>query len=140
MLICSANALVDAGLQALRRLAHATTHRRQLVVVGVPIPLGNCLYNAAAAVSQGQILGIVPKQNLPCYREFYESRWFRPASGTEPKDVELSGTRVPFGIDLLFRCSAVDGVPVVVGIEICEDLWVPIPPSSVQAALAPRCS
>ena len=85
------SALIDGGLRALGRLAQATTGRRQLVVVGLPVPLGNCLYNAAAAVSRGKVLGIVPKQNLPNYKEFYENRWFRPANGTEPAEIDLAG-------------------------------------------------
>ncbi len=127
------SALIEGALRALDQLAQATTSRPQLVVVGLPVPLGNCLYNAAAAISRGKILGAVPKQNLPNYKEFYENRWFRPAEGTEPAEIDLAQNRVPFGIDLLFRCSAIESIPVLVGIEICEDLWVPIPPSSVQA-------
>lgn len=127
------SALIEAGLRALAAVARATAGRPQLVVVGLPIPLGNCLYNTAAAVAGGKVLGIVPKQNLPNSREFYEQRWFRPGDGGEPAEIDLGGDKVPFGIDLLFQCSTVDDVPVVVGIEICEDLWVPIPPSSVQA-------
>ncbi len=84
-------------------------------------------------LSNGNILGVVPKRNIPNYKEFYESRWFRPADGSEPPEIEFPGGRVPFGIDLLFACEGLWSVPVVVGVEICEDLWVPLPPSSVQA-------
>jgi NAD+ synthase (glutamine-hydrolysing) len=103
------------------------------VVVGLPVAVGNCLYNAAAALSQGRVLGVVPKQNLPNYKEYYENRWFRQGDGSEPAVIDLAGERVPFGIDLLFQCSGIASLKVVVGIEICEDLWVPIPPSSIQA-------
>jgi NAD+ synthase (glutamine-hydrolysing) len=125
--------LIENGLKALQKLARATSGRRQFVVVGLPVPVGNSLYNAAAVISQGEVLGIVPKQSLPNYKEFYENRWFRQADATEPAEIDFLGKGVPFGIDLLFECSTIDTVPVVVGIEICEDLWVPIPPSSVQA-------
>jgi NAD+ synthase (glutamine-hydrolysing) len=120
--------LADAGHAAVRILA-ATAGREQLVVVGLPVPVGNSLYNCAVAMSGGVVLGIVPKQFIPNYKEFYEARWFRPADGREPRAVEFAGASVPFGIDLLFQAEG----GVVVGIEICEDLWMPIPPSSVQA-------
>jgi NAD+ synthase (glutamine-hydrolysing) len=89
------------------------------------------------AIADGAVLGVVPKQFLPNYKEFYESRWFSPAVGKEPAEVDLNGRRVPFGIDLLFeaRGADVEGGQggLVVGIEVCEDLWVPVPPSALQA-------
>ncbi len=122
-------ALLDAAGRATTRVAEATRGRRGLVVVGLPLAVGNRLYNCAAAIADGRVLGVVPKQFIPNYSEFYEGRWFAPADGREPAEAELGGVRVPFGIDLLFRA----GGGVVVGIEICEDLWMPIPPSSAQA-------
>ncbi|WP_422928903.1 NAD(+) synthase [Singulisphaera sp. PoT] len=122
-------ALLKAGIEGTLRIAEATRGREQLVVVGLPLPLTNSLYNAAVAISDGEVLGIVPKQFIPNYKEFYESRWFSSANGGEPKEVDFGGRTVPFGIDLLFRANR----RLVVGIEICEDLWMPIPPSSVQA-------
>ncbi|WP_165227530.1 NAD(+) synthase [Aquisphaera insulae] len=126
--------LLDGAARVLGEIAATTAGRKQLVVVGLPVRLENGLYNAAAVLADGEILGIVPKQSLPNYKEFYESRWFRPADGTEPLEVEIAGRSVPFGVDLLFESAGVPGLPVVVGVEICEDLWVPIPPSSYQAA------
>ena len=106
-------------------------------MVGAPIPVGNSLFNCAVAIADGAVLGVVPKQFLPNYKEFYESRWFSPAVGKEPAEIELGGRRVPFGIDLLFEAHGTDGEggpgALVVGVEICEDLWVPIPPSAFQA-------
>lgn len=131
--------LLDAAQSVLARIAEATTGRHQLVLVGAPIPVGNSLYNTAVAMADGAILGVVPKQYLPNYKEFYESRWFAPAVGKEPAEITLAGHRVPFGIDLLFTAEpdilAIEGGPssLVVGVEICEDLWVPVPPSSLQA-------
>ena len=122
-------ALLDSAVRALLDVASATRGRPGLVVVGLPLAVGNSLYNCAAALADGAVLGIVPKQFLPNYKEFYERRWFRAATGSEPKTVALGGRAVPFGIDLLFD----GGGGAVVGIEICEDLWVPIPPSSWQA-------
>ncbi len=121
--------LLEGAIRATRRIAEATSGRPQLVVVGLPLAVSNSLFNVAAVLENGRILGIVPKQFIPNYKEFYESRWFSSAGGREPKEVHLDGERIPFGIDLLFEA---DG-GVVVGVEICEDLWMPIPPSSVQA-------
>jgi NAD+ synthase (glutamine-hydrolysing) len=122
-------ALLDAGLREAQRIAEATRGRRQLVVVGLPLAVGNSLYNCALALAGGAAIGIIPKQFIPNYKEFYESRWFSSASGREPHTIVVAGREVPFGIDLLFRAEG----GVMVGIEICEDLWMPIPPSSVQA-------
>jgi NAD+ synthase (glutamine-hydrolysing) len=130
------SALLQGAGKAICQIARATTGRPQLVVVGSPIPVGNSLYNCAVILSDGAILGIVPKQHLPTYKEYYENRWFQPANGTEPPEIDLEDVRAPFGTDLLFeaktRATSIAG-SVLVGIEICEDLWVPIPPSSLQA-------
>lgn len=122
-------ALLEAGVRAVARIAEATRGRRQLVVVGLPVAVQNSLYNCAVAISDGALLGVVPKQFIPNYKEFYESRWFSSANGGEPRSIGLAGLDVPFGIDLLFEAD--EGL--VVGIEVCEDLWMPIPPSSVQS-------
>ncbi|MFG0262427.1 MAG: NAD(+) synthase, partial [Novipirellula sp. JB048] len=100
------------------------------VIVGMPLTVGDALMNTAAVIRNGQVEGIVPKSFLPTYREFYEGRHFRAAARCDPATVEILGTEVPFGIDLLFRQGEAT-----IGIEICEDLWVPIAPSS-SAALA----
>ncbi len=122
------HALLEAAIRETLRVAEATLGREQLVVVGLPVAVRNSLYNCAAVIANGVVLGLVPKQFIPNYKEFYESRWFSRASGTEPKSIEWGGLTVPFGIDLLFRAGDVS-----VGVEICEDLWMPIPPSSLQA-------
>jgi NAD+ synthase (glutamine-hydrolysing) len=107
----------------------------QLVFAGLPLRVGNALYNCGAALNRGKIIGVFPKQFIPNYGEFYESRWFRSANGQEPKTVALAGREVPFGIDLLFKFqpSGADAVPVVVGGVICEDDWMPISPAAFQA-------
>lgn len=124
--------LLAAAERAVLKLAQATKGRRQLVVVGAPVAVGNEVFNCGLAVSETKILGIVPKTNIPNYAEFYESRWFRAADGDEPPEAHYCGLNVPFGTDLLFRWR-VHGTELVVGIEVCEDLWMPIPPSSFQA-------
>lgn len=120
--------LLHAADDALSTILNTTERTNQLVVVGMPIAAAGSLYNCAAVLSGGRILGIVPKQFLPNYKEFYEPRWFRAADGSEPESVRILGDEVPFGIDLLFRSG-----DVIIGVEICEDLWTPIPPSSHQA-------
>ena len=127
--------LLDAAVEALLKVAAETLNPDQLVAVGLPLAVGNHLYNCAAVLGGGRALGVVPKQHLPGYREFYEPRRFTGADGNEAKTVRLGGEEVPFGIDLLFQCTA-NGEPLpgaVVGVEICEDLWVPCPPSAFQA-------
>jgi NAD+ synthase (glutamine-hydrolysing) len=121
--------LLEAGYKAAIRITAATAGREQLVVVGLPVAVGNSLYNCGVVIADGLVLGVVPKQFIPNYKEFYESRWFRSADGSEPPEIDFGGRRVPFGIDLLFQA----GGELVVGVEICEDLWMPIPPSSSQA-------
>lgn len=121
-------ALLDAAAEATLRISRSPESRDKLVVVGVPVRVGNSLYNSAAVLFHGSILGIVPKQFIPNYKEFYEARWFSSANGSEPAEIEFAGERVPFGLDLLFQAG-----DAVVGIEICEDLWMPVPPSSLQS-------
>lgn len=122
--------LLHATCEALASVVQATNNNDQLLVVGLPLRIEGRLYNCAAVIQDAEILGIVPKQYLPNYQEFYEARWFCAADGSEPPDVDLGDLGVvPFGIDLLFQVAELR-----VGIEICEDLWMPIPPSSLQAA------
>src|SRR5581483_9066953 len=85
----------------------------------------------AAVIHRGKLLGLVPKSFIPNYKEFYEGRWFSAAATAHSHEVVLHGERVPFGTDRLFAADDVDGLTL--GVEICEDLWVPIPPSSHQA-------
>lgn len=121
--------LLQGALKGLQSVVEATVDRPQLVVVGLPLRVAGKLYNVAAAIEQGQVLALIPKQYLPNYQEFYEARWFTAADGSEPQVVDLGGLgQVPFGIDLLLESNELT-----VGIEICEDLWMPIPPSSLQA-------
>ncbi len=104
---------------------------QQLVFVGLPLKVGDSLYNCGAALNQGRVIGIFPKQFLPNYGEFYEARWFKSATGNEPKTVNLGGEEIPFGIDLLFEYQGL--FPVIVSGSLCEEDWMPITPSSFQA-------
>jgi NAD+ synthase (glutamine-hydrolysing) len=124
--------LLDACEASLLALAALSRELAPLAFVGLPLRWGTGLYNVAAAVQGGRVLGVVPKSYLPNYREFEETRWFRP--GVEVPagaTVRVGNGEVPFGTDLLFAADAPD---LVVGVEICEDTWVPVPPSAYQVA------
>ena len=131
----AADFYLHAGLlaqaeKALELLLKSTAELAPLLAVGLPVVLEGRLFNCAVLMQRGRILGVVPKTYLPGYAEFYEPRWFEPSFRATAATVRLAGQEVPFGTDLLFE-DAVRGL--VVGVEICEDLWVPIPPSSYQA-------
>lgn len=126
------DAVLDAVVAAIARVAEGSADLRTLLVVGAPLRIGSRLYNCAVVIHRGRVLGVAPKSYLPTYREFYEHRWY--AQGVDaPETVTLGGVDVPVGTDLLFEATDVPGL--VVHAEICEDYWVPIPPSS-SAALA----
>ncbi len=127
------HALLDACEAALLRVVEASRDHASIAVVGLPLVVDHALYNCAAVLQGGRLLGIVPKTYLPNYGEFYEARQFQPASHAQVASIELGGESVPFGNDLLLQ--AAHHPAFVVHVEICEDLWVPIPPSS-HAALA----
>jgi NAD+ synthase (glutamine-hydrolysing) len=126
-------ALLDAVEAEIAALAKASRALFPVLVVGAPLRREARLYNTAVVIHRGAVLGVVPKAYLPNYREFYEKRHFTPGVGVRGETLELAGTRVPFGVDLLFR-SAGD-IRATFHVEICEDIWLPIPPSS-RAALA----
>jgi NAD+ synthase (glutamine-hydrolysing) len=124
--------LQEAVLEALRRVVHeGGSLFSGLVVVGLPLTVDDQLFNCAALLHRGRILGVIPKSFIPNYKEFYEGRWFAAAATARSKQVVVHGETIPFGTDLLFDATDVNGL--LIGIEICEDLWVPIPPSSFQA-------
>ncbi len=104
-----------------------------VLVVGAPLRHGNRLLNAAVVIAGGMILGVAPKSYLPTYREFYERRHFAPGDDRRGASITLCGQTVPLGPDLLFQAAGVPGM--VLHIEVCEDMWVPVPPSA-EAALA----
>jgi NAD+ synthase (glutamine-hydrolysing) len=123
--------LLSEALDALERVTDASESLGPLAIVGLPLRVGPGIYNVAAAVQDGSILAVVPKSYLPNYREFEEARWFRPGREVAPgSHVELFGEHVPFGTDILLHAWD----ELVVGIELCEDIWVQVPPSSLQAS------
>ncbi len=117
---------VRVGLEELRR---ETEDRQTILIAGAPLRHRNHLYDCAVVMQNGDYLGIVPKQILPNYKEFYEKRWFSSGADAEADEIRLNGADVPFGVDLLFEYDS----RFCVGVEICEDLWNVIPPSSYQA-------
>ncbi len=144
--------LLRSAVAGLGKIAEASRHHQITAIVGLPLIADNQLFNCAAVLQNGEILGIVPKTYIPGYSEFYEERWFASGRNAKSSFVELFGKKVPFGTDLLFEsisstassdctndscgtasedASEMDNV--CFGVEICEDLWAPIPPSSYQA-------
>jgi NAD+ synthase (glutamine-hydrolysing) len=124
--------LQHGALAALEQITNGSrTLYSGLAVVGLPVAVDDQLFNCAALIQGGQILGLVPKSFIPNYKEFYEGRWFAAAATARSPQVVLNGASVPFGTAQLFQARDVEGL--VIGVEICEDLWVPIPPSSFQA-------
>jgi NAD+ synthase (glutamine-hydrolysing) len=123
--------LLDAVEGAIGALVEASKGLYPILVVGAPLRVRGRLYNSAVVVHRGAILGVVPKTYLPNYREFYEKRHFTGGSGVRGQAITLAGRNAPFGIDLLFRSAG--AVPMTFHVEICEDVWTPIPPSSAAA-------
>jgi len=102
-----------------------------LVIVGAPLRKGLRLYNCAVVIHRGVVLGVAPKSYLPNYREFYDKRYFAPGDDQRGQSITVAGASVPFGPDLIF--TAEDVPSLTVHVEVCEDMWVPIPPSSVAS-------
>lgn len=122
--------LLEAAREQLLVLAKQTKRVDALIFVGLPFEVGAKLYNVAAVLNRGRILGLIPKMYIPNYNEFYEMRHFEEAEyGCDY--ILLDGEEVPMGTDILFTCSQMPKL--VVAGEICEDLWVPIPPSTYHA-------
>jgi NAD+ synthase (glutamine-hydrolysing) len=125
-------ALLDGTLDALQRVLRASAALDLVAVVGLPLQVDGLLFNCAVVLKRGRILGIVPKTFLPNYREFYEYRQFAPAAAAHSHTINLLDQKdIPFGEYLLFECEEERRLTFFV--EICEDLWVPIPPSCTAA-------
>ena len=126
------DALLDRVETAIAEMVDASRELFPVLVVGAPLRHAGALYNCAVVIHRGALLGVVPKSYPPNYREFYERRHFAPGLGTSGT-IAVAGEDVPFGTDLLFRSGG--AVPFTFHVEICEDLWVPLPPST-RGALA----
>jgi len=122
--------LLDDAKVQLGRILEETKNSSCISLIGMPLGIDNQLFNCAVAIQKGRILGVVPKTYVPNYSEFYEQRWFSSGRNALRDTIMLCGQEVPFGDDLLFEDEKGE---MCFGIEICEDLWVPVPPSSFQA-------
>lgn len=122
--------MLSSARQELHHIIFASKEADALIFVGLPWEKDGKLYNVAAVINRGRLLGLVPKRFLPNYAEFYEARHFTP--GNEKVEwIEFEGMPVPFGMNQLFCCKEMEGL--VAAAEICEDLWVPNPPSTSHA-------
>ena len=128
-LFCQSTLLKEA-ITALAYIKEASLTLNIMISVGLPLEYNGKLYNCAAMLYRGSLLGIVPKTYLPNYNEFYEKRWFTPAP-EQTVSINLLGQEVPFGTKLLFKAKEYSHI--VLGMEICEDVWSPIPPSCYHA-------
>ena len=125
------HALLSRGERGLGEILSASIDYNLMVIVGMPLHVEEKVFNCAVVVNRGDVLGAVPKSYLPTYREFYEERWFASGAATRSDTVRLLGRDVPFGADILFRLK---GFPsATIGVEICEDLWVPLAPHEYQS-------
>jgi len=123
--------LLKKARESLLYITQKTKGSKLVVILGMPLDVRGSLFNCACVLQDGRILGIVPKTNIPGYNEFYEPRWFNEASHLEQTESKIGPHTVPIGNDLLFVSE--NDPNMVFGIEICEDLWVPIPPSGYLA-------
>jgi NAD+ synthase (glutamine-hydrolysing) len=124
-------ALLDRVEAELAALIAASAQLKPVLLVGAALRRNGRLYNCAIVIARGAVLGVVPKSYLPNYREYYEKRWFAPGVGLAGLDIAVAGHIVPFGPDLIFAAS--DLPDFIFHVEICEDYWAPIPPSSLGA-------
>ncbi|MDT8757439.1 NAD(+) synthase [Sphingomonas psychrotolerans] len=127
------DAILDATEAGIAAIVEASAKLKPVLLIGAALRRNGRLYNCALAIARGRILGVVPKQFLPNYREYYEKRWFASGLGLAGLDITVAGQTAPFGSDLIFAASDLEDF--VFHIEICEDYWAPTPPST-DGALA----
>ena len=123
--------LLRETLAAIETVRAASAGFLPAIVVGAPLRVGGRLFNCAVVIAGGAVRGAAPKSYPPAYREFYEKRHFACGGDAGERDIDVNGARVPFGTDLLFEVDDVPGL--VFHAEVCEDMWVPVPPSSLAA-------
>ncbi|HEX7863136.1 MAG TPA: NAD(+) synthase [Verrucomicrobiae bacterium] len=127
------DALLEASIEAIAEVARQSEDLFSVLLVGAPLRFDGKLFNCAIVIYRGTVLGIVPKTFLPNYREYYEKRQFTSGRYATSREITFLGNKVPFGNDLIFAAEHIEGFRL--HVEICEDLWTPIPPST-YAALA----
>lgn len=118
--------LVESAVDCISKICEETSNTEIISIVGTPLSVNNRLYNVAVVIAQGKVWGVVPKIFLPTYNEFYDKRWFSSPRELRQSTIELAGREVPIGTNLIFKTDEFK-----FGIEICEDLWTSIPPSSI---------
>ncbi|KKQ34041.1 MAG: NAD synthetase [Candidatus Nomurabacteria bacterium GW2011_GWB1_37_5] len=123
--------LLESALKAVKEITDESEKINSTITVGFPFLLEGKLFNMAAVISKGKLLGLVPKIHIPEYKEFYEKRWFTSGRELISKEITLFSKTVPIGTDLLFKDPV--NQELILGIETCEDVWMPIPPSSYQS-------
>ncbi len=121
--------LLKIANTSLLSICKKTEKMNSILVIGAPAECEGKLFNTAVVLFKGKILGIIPKTFIPGYKEFYEERWFSSSKDLKTHTIELGGKQIPIGADILFKIKNSDAV---LGVEICEDLWSPLPPSSYQ--------
>jgi NAD+ synthase (glutamine-hydrolysing) len=124
-------ALLNKAKSGLQQILSASADYRMVIIVGLPLSVEQKIYNCAAVINCGKLIGIIPKTYLPTYKEFYDDRWFESGDNIHSYSVDLWGQAVPFGTDILFKIQGISSA--VIGVEICEDLWVPFSPHEYQA-------
>lgn len=125
------HALLDAAKSSVARVVKASESLAPILLFGAPLQFHGKLFNCGVVAYRGRVLGLIPKTYLPNYREFYEKRQFTSARDATTREVLFLGERIPFGNDLIFEATNLDGF--VLNVEICEDVWTPIPPSTYAA-------
>jgi NAD+ synthase (glutamine-hydrolysing) len=125
-------ALLAKAELGLRSILNESSRSGMVVVVGMPVSAEQKIFNCAVVLNSGRILGVVPKTFLPSYKEYYEERWFSSSIDARVNTIELAGQQVPFGTDILFELNGMASA--IIGVEICEDLWIPLAPHESQAA------
>jgi len=122
------DALLEGVERALTRVARESANLRNVLIVGAPLRVENKLFNCAVVMHAGRVLGVIPKTFLPNYREYYEKRHFSSSVAALSREIRLAGSDAPFGTDLIFEAEDLPGFAL--HVEICEDVWAPIPPST----------
>ncbi|MDP3387068.1 MAG: NAD(+) synthase, partial [Eubacteriales bacterium] len=123
--------LLRESEKAIKDMMELTSDKDMLIAIGAPVEFNKKLYNCAVMINRGRLIAIVPKTYLPNYNEFYEQRWFNSGAGITGCEIDFCGCQVPFGTNILMKCQ--NNSDLIVGVEICEDLWAVIPPSSYLA-------
>jgi NAD+ synthase (glutamine-hydrolysing) len=123
--------LLEKAEMVLKCILRKSSANQMLIIIGMPVQVEQKVFNCAVLVNKGHILGVIPKTFLPTYKEFYDSRWFESAMDIHSSNIELAGQSVPFGTDILIKIKDVPSA--LIGVEICEDLWVPFAPHEYQS-------